>query len=194
MFSLSRNYIFPIFVYVLVIFVITIMVRVFPAGVLFPVSAGIMFLSPFIAGSRVEGLRWNTRGVVVGLVLSFFMLAGYLLLVNKPFNLRAVSLSVVVFHLFFVSIPEEVFFRGYLQEKLGNNLRGVLFVSFLFALGHVATRCIGRGCSGYGYLEALLTFFPSVAMGYMYIISRTLWANILFHFLANIVYTSTGGL
>lgn len=190
----QKNRILPICVYVLVIFVITIAVRVFPAGVLFPVSAGIMFLSPFVAGSRVEGLRWNTRGVVFGLVLSSFILSGYVLFVNKPFNLKAVSLSVVVFHLFFVSIPEEVFFRGYLQEKLGNDLKGVLLVSLLFALGHVATRCIGRGCSGYGYLEALLTFFPSVAMGYMYIVSRTLWANIFFHFLANIVYTSTGGL
>jgi hypothetical protein len=31
-------------------------------------------------------------------------------------------------------------------------------------------------------------------MGYMYATSGTLWGNIMFHFLSNIVYEATGGL
>jgi len=105
-----------------------------------------------------------------------------------------VSYLVIIQHLLLVSVPEEVFFRGYLQEEMGNNLKAILMVSLLFAVGHLAVRCMGFGCSGAGYVENLLTFFPSLVMGYMYLVSGTLWANIIFHFLANVVYIATGGL
>jgi membrane protease YdiL (CAAX protease family) len=34
----------------------------------------------------------------------------------------------------------------------------------------------------------MLTFFPSLVMGYLYRVTGTLWASIIFHFLANIVH------
>jgi membrane protease YdiL (CAAX protease family) len=40
--------------------------------------------------------------------------------------------------------------------------------------------------------QAILTFFPSLVMGYLYTTTETLWASIIFHFLANLVYISVG--
>jgi hypothetical protein len=174
--------------------VVTLMRIFLPPGYAFLLAAMLMLGVPFMMKSDVEGLRWNLRGVLIGIVASVAILSLYVIVIGKPFRLSKVSYLVIIQHLFLVAIPEEVFFRGYLQEKFGNNLKSILGVSLLFAVAHVATRCLGGGCSGAGYIEALLTFFPSIAMGYMYLISGTLWANIIFHFLANVVYVATGGL
>jgi len=184
----------PILAYIITVVVITIMRSFLPSEYVFPLAAVLMFGMPFIMKSNVEGLKWNLRGVLVGVTISAVILSLYVIVIGKPFQLSKVSFSFIIPHLVLVAIPEEVFFRGYLQEKIGNNLRGVLLVSLLFAVAHVVTRCLGGGCGGMGYLLTFLTFFPSIVMGYMYIISGTLWANIMFHFLANVVYVSTGGL
>lgn len=184
----------PILAYVLTVVVITIMRGFLPSEYVFPLAAVLMFGMPFLMKSDVVGLRWNLRGVLIGVTVSIVILSLYVLIIGKPIQPSRVSFSLIVPHLVLVAIPEEVFFRGYLQERIGNNLRGVLFVSLLFSVAHLVTRCLGGGCSGMGYLLALLTFFPSIVMGYMYVISGTLWANITFHFLANVVYVSTGGL
>jgi membrane protease YdiL (CAAX protease family) len=178
--------------------IIALMARFLSPDSVFPLAALLMFGMPFVMKSEVKGLRWNLRGVLIGVVLSVIILSLYLLLVlavfDKTFRLDNVSYLVIIQHLLLVSVPEEVFFRGYLQEEMGNNLKAILMVSLLFAIGHLAVRCMGFGCSGAGYVENLLTFFPSLVMGYMYLISGTLWANIIFHFLANVVYIATGGL
>jgi membrane protease YdiL (CAAX protease family) len=91
-----------------------------------------------------------------------------------------------------VALPEEVFFRGYLQQKLGNTLKAIIVVSLLFALAHFVTLCLG-GAHGLSVCsQAVLTFFPSLVMGYLYMSTGTLWASIIFHFLANIVHISAG--
>jgi hypothetical protein len=196
--SYSRPYFAPTAVYLLAIVIIALMTRFLSPDFVFPLAALLMFGAPFVMKSDVKGLRWNLRGVLIGVVLSVIILSLYVLLsmavLGKPFRLDNVSYLVIIQHLLLVSVPEEVFFRGYLQEEMGNNLKGILVVSLLFAVGHLTVRCFGFGCSGAGYVENLLTFFPSLVMGYMYLISGTLWANIIFHFLANIVYIATGGL
>ncbi|HWP92246.1 MAG TPA: CPBP family intramembrane glutamic endopeptidase [Thermodesulfobacteriota bacterium] len=184
--------------YLVVMLIIALMAKFLSPDSVFPLAALLMFGVPFVMKSEVKGLRWNLRGVLIGVVLSVIILSLYLLLVlavfDKTFRLDNVPYLVIIQHLLLVSVPEEVFFRGYLQEEMGNNLKAILMVSLLFAIGHLAVRCMGFGCSGAGYVENLLTFFPSLVMGYMYLISGTLWANIIFHFLANVVYIATGGL
>lgn len=195
---LSRVYLIPIGTYSIVIASIALMIRFLPSEFVFPLSALLMFGMPFVMKSDVKGLRWNLRGVLIGVILSAVILSLYIFLCLAVFDKRVqldnVYYSIIIQHLLLVSLPEEVFFRGYLQEELGNNLKGIIIVSLLFALGHLVIRCLGFGCTGAGYVENLLTFFPSLVMGYMYLISGTLWANIIFHFLANVVYIATGGL
>ncbi|MGH7909200.1 MAG: CPBP family glutamic-type intramembrane protease [Thermodesulfobacteriota bacterium] len=182
-----------IVVYVIVIFVITLLRRFLPSFVL-PIAALLFFLAPFLMKSKVTGLKWNLRGVLLGIAVSVIILSVYVVIVNKPIKLGKISYMLLILQLFLVALPEEVFFRGYLQEKIGNNLRGILIVSFLFAFGHFATVCLGGGYVGIACLKTLLTFFPSIVMGFMYAKTGTIWGNVIFHFLANVVYEGTGGL
>jgi len=179
--------------YVIVIFVITLLRRFLPSFVL-PVAALLFFSTPYLMKSKVTGLKWNLRGVLLGLVASVVILSIYLVIVNKPIKLGKISYTLLILQLFLVALPEEVFFRGYLQEKIGNNLKGILIVSSLFAIGHFATVCLGGGYVGIACLKTLLTFFPSIVMGFMYAKTGTIWGNVVFHFLANVVYEGTGGL
>ncbi|MGH7802260.1 MAG: CPBP family glutamic-type intramembrane protease [Thermodesulfobacteriota bacterium] len=183
--------------YVIVIFVITLLRRLLPGFVL-PIAAILFFSAPYLMKSKVTGLKWNLRGVLLGVAVSVIILSIYVVIikviVNKPLELSRVSYALLILQLFLVALPEEVFFRGYLQEKIGNNLRGILIVSSLFAIGHFATVCLGGGYVGIACLKTLLTFFPSIVMGFMYAKTGTIWGNVIFHFLANVVYEGTGGL
>jgi membrane protease YdiL (CAAX protease family) len=183
----------PLGVYVFVVCAITALRRFLP-GFVIPLSAVLLFSAPFVMKSNVSGLKPNLDGVLLGSAVSVVILSLYVIIVDKPVQLGRVSYSLVILQLFLVAVPEEVFFRGYLQEKIGNDLRGVLAVSLLFAIGHFVTGCVGGGLGGASCAKTLLTFFPSIVMGYMYATSGTLWGNIMFHFLSNIVYEATGGL
>ena len=179
--------------YVIVIFVITLLRRLLPGFVL-PIAALLFFSAPYLMKSKVTGLKWNLNGVLLGVAVSVIILSIYVVVVNKPIKLGKISYVLLILQLFLVALPEEVFFRGYLQEKIGNNLRGILIVSSLFAIGHFATVCLGGGYVGIVCLKTLLTFFPSIVMGLMYAKTGTIWGNVIFHFLANVVYEGTGGL
>ncbi|MER3445511.1 MAG: hypothetical protein C4291_01140 [Candidatus Dadabacteria bacterium] len=180
-------------VYAFVVCAITVLRRFLP-GFVIPLSAVLLFSAPFVMKSNVSGLKPNLDGVLLGIAVSVVILSLYVIIVNKPLQLGRVSYSLIVLELFLVALPEEAFFRGYLQEKIGNDLKGVLVVSLFFAVGHFVTGCIGGGLGGVGCAKTLLTFFPSIVMGYMYATSGTLWGNIMFHFLSNIIYEATGGL
>ncbi len=187
------EFLYSIGAYVFVICTITLLRRFLPNFVL-PLAAILMFLAPFAMKSNVKGLNWSLDGVLLGVAASVVILSLYVIIVSNPLQLRRVSYSLIILQLFLVAVPEEVFFRGYLQEKMGNTVKGVLVVSLLFAVGHFVTGCVGGGLGGVNCAKTLLTFFPSIVMGYVYATSGTLWGNIIFHFLSNIVYEATGGL
>ncbi|HZX12834.1 MAG TPA: hypothetical protein VFF49_00360, partial [Thermodesulfobacteriota bacterium] len=109
-----------ILVYLVVIIVITLF-RKFLPGFVLPIAALLFFLAPYLMKSKVTGLKWNLRGVLLGLVVSAIILSIYLVIVNKPIKLGKISYTLLILQLFLVALPEEVFFRGYLQEKIGNN-------------------------------------------------------------------------
>lgn len=92
-------------------------------------------------------------------------------------------LMTVVFQLLAVSLPEEAFFRGYLQETVGNNLKGVVAVSMLFSIAHLPGFIIN------GDVNSVLTFFPSLVMGYLYMRTSNILPCIIFHLFANIIFT-----
>jgi uncharacterized protein len=169
-----------------------------PSDYAFSFAAILMFSIPFIMKREVRGLRWDAKGFLTGLIVSVAILVLYTSLVlvstEHTINLSKINSSLIFVQLFFISIPEEAFFRGYLQENLGNNLMSVVVVSFLFALGHFFSICLLEGFQGLVCAQNFLTFFPSIIMGYLYLKTGTLWSSITFHFLSNVVYISTGGL
>jgi len=97
-------------------------------------------------------------------------------------------LNLILVHLLVVALPEEAFFRGYLQtaliDRLGKvqpRLRRVGFAivlsSVLFALGHLATTpVIGR----------LAVFFPSLLFGLLRDKTGSVGASIVLHAQCNV--------
>jgi hypothetical protein len=194
-----RNYLIPLIIYVLVITLILVMKLLIPWTYVISISAVLMLSVPFILKSDLSDLRWDRRGVLIGIAASIAVLliyisvlAGYGLYSGKSLMFHQLSYTFVLAQLLLVALPEEVFFRGFLQQRLGNTLWGIVAVSILFALGHFVTLCLGGGHGLSVCSQAILTFFPSLVMGYLYMATGTLWASVIFHFLANLVHISAG--
>ena len=127
--------------YLVVVCVIALLRRFLP-GFALPIAAILFFSAPYLMKSKVTGLKWNLRGVLLGFAVSIVILSFYVIIVNKPLELSKISYTLLILQLFLVALPEEVFFRGYLQEKIGNNLRGILIVSSLRS----EERRVGKEC------------------------------------------------
>lgn len=195
----ESKYLVPLSLYAFIILAILAMKFYIPWPYVTSIAALLMLSVPIITGTGTTNLRWDPRGIVIGLVVSLVLLLIYTLTIaligvytGESISFRMLSLTFILVQLLLVALPEEVFFRGYLQSKLGNNIKGVVIVSFLFAVGHFITLCIGGSHNISVCSQAVLTFFPSLVMGYLYLVTGTLWASIIFHFLANIVHIAIG--
>lgn len=127
-------------------------------------------------------LRFSVRDAVKGLMASAVILVPFWLLFSQGKEFHGLPAGALLFQLLGISLPEEVYFRGFLQDRIGNNLRGLLIVSVLFAVMHLP-RFIFHGDP-----YSLLTFFPSLVMGYLYFKTSNVLPSAIFHFLSNIVF------
>jgi membrane protease YdiL (CAAX protease family) len=94
-----------------------------------------------------------------------------------------------------IALPEEAFYRGYLQSRLddawGTKLRvagaalgpGVLVASAVFALGHMATIHVPA---------RLAVFFPALVFGWLRARTGGIGASLLFHALCNLFSEALG--
>ena len=99
--------------------------------------------------------------------------------------------SIFLIQLFLVGLPEEIFYRGYLQSRLDGlvgqdrvifgvpfNLTSALLCSALFALAHIVTvPNLGR----------LAVFFPSVLFGWMRRAYHDTLPPAIFHAICNVI-------
>jgi hypothetical protein len=181
------KYLLPLVIYIFVVSLIFLMKRFMSGAYVVSISAVLMLSIPFMLKADMSDLKWDPKGVLTGIAVSIVLLlayvsvlAGYGLYSGKSITFGRLSYTFILVQLLLVALPEEVFFRGYMQQKLGNNLKGIVAVSLLFALAHFVTLCLG---GGHGLLEcsqAVLTFFPSLVMGYLYMATGTLWASMVF--------------
>ena len=99
-------------------------------------------------------------------------------------------LNLILVQLLLVALPEEVFYRGYLQSRLDGligrdrrilgveiNVASTVLTSALFAIGHVIT---------IQSPTRLAVFFPSLLFGWMRRATGGVLAPILFHAICNI--------
>ena len=96
--------------------------------------------------------------------------------------MKTITVYVLLFQLLSVSFPEEFFFRGFLQDTIGRNFKAVLLVSLLFAVAHIPKALL------LGDWMSLLTFFPSLVMGWLYMKTNNILPGTIFHLLANLTY------
>lgn len=101
---------------------------------------------------------------------------------GPPLALSLQELGLIGVNAFFVAaLPEEFFFRGFVQPRFCKVIcpyQAILLTSALFALGHV----ILRGQPAY-----LLVFFPSVLFGMLRQWTGSIVAGVLFHGSCNVL-------
>ena len=190
----NKKYIY-LLSYILLVISIFLLNTFFEGGLALSVSATLMLLIPFFFKADYDYFNFKLDGFIRGLIISLLillvyiaLLKGYTLYSNKEFGLRDFTVSFILVQFLLIAIPEEVFFRGFLQKSFGNTIKAVFFVSILFAIAHLITVCGTGRVSLLGCGQNALTFFPSIVMGYLYVKTETLWSSIIFHFLANLVH------
>ena len=135
---------------------------------------GAIFFIPFFLGWRQF---WHPRG-------SFHFAFAPNEAVNEAFG-----------QLVIIALPEEAFYRGYLQSRLDEVLPGririlgadigpaLLVTSIIFALGHYAT---------IHEPARLAVFFPSLAFGWLRARTKGVGAGIAFHAMCNLFSETLG--
>jgi membrane protease YdiL (CAAX protease family) len=117
---------------------------------------------------------------------------------SLPFSLTLRPLDVaneVAGQLFVIALPEEAFYRGYLQSRLDEAWTprwrvlgatvgpGWLAASAIFALGHVATVHLPT---------RLAVFFPALLFGWLRARTGGIGASVCFHMLCNVYSQALG--
>jgi membrane protease YdiL (CAAX protease family) len=149
-----------------------------------------------IEASRVLGaariaVQWAVVAAITSwpwFVIAFPIYYG----IDHPFAFRGWDdpLDLVLGQLFVIALPEEAFFRGYLQTRLdrawppsrtlaGGAVGGSLVVtSVVFALAHVLTQ---------PHPARLAVFFPSLLFGWLRARTGGVGASVLFHAGCNVL-------
>ena len=172
-------------------------VVLFALGWCVPIVRGRSRAYSFVpAGQSVNGAK-----LLVGAVLLAFLLLAVALKcvrfwqLNVPLMVTPVGSQWgqwVVSQFTHVALPEEVFFRGYVLSGLllwsKTSLRSagpwsvyipVVLSSAVFALFHMAVQQSGFG---------LMTFFPGLILGMLFVKTQSLLIPVLFHATANVGY------
>jgi len=114
---------------------------------------------------------------------------------NFAFHVDASLLNEGLGQLLIIALPEEAFYRGYLQTRLDDALPyrvrifgaeitpGILVASAIFAVGHFATIRVA---------PRLAVFFPALVFGWLRARTRGVGAGILFHAACNMFSMTLG--
>ncbi len=147
-------------------------------NILLPIT---MLLFPLFIGHRVK-IRLSLKDLSIGLGISIVILLPYYLISGGDIN--KISLYYFFSQLLIISLPEEFFFRGFLQDSIGRNFKAVLLASSLFSLAHLPKAMFTNDW------VSLLSFFPSIVMGWLYMKTNNILPGTIFHLLANLAYKS----
>jgi membrane protease YdiL (CAAX protease family) len=141
------------------------------------------------AGAWTRGCRWLLLAVACILVPFAAAAAALRSAGALPAWVGGGPLGVedAILQLVLVVFPEEVFFRGYIQGRLGAGrepgraglLVRVVYTAALFALAHVVVEA--------GWIRAAV-FFPGIVMGWLRERTGGLLAPAGFHWLANLAW------
>jgi membrane protease YdiL (CAAX protease family) len=165
---------------------------------LIPTLIGRRAFPPFGATVGHIGPALRTLcGVCLGIFPALFLGLWLLTALHLPIPLRPVTagqpnwLAWLLYQFLYVAVAEEVFFRGYVQTSLTRLLaqrgwrehRGsqiaIVLSAACFALAHVAIQ---------GQITSALVFLPGLVLAWLFARTRSLFAPILFHGLANVSY------
>lgn len=150
-----------------------------PGASYFSLLPLLMIVFPLAVGHRVK-LTFSLQDFSLGFFVSLVVLLPYYLIFGETGKM--ITSYALLLNLLGIAFPEEFFFRGFLQDLMGKNLRAVLGASILFSLAHFPKAVFS------GEWSLLLSFFPSLIMGWLYMKTENILPSVLFHFLANLAY------
>jgi membrane protease YdiL (CAAX protease family) len=167
----------------------------------------LLYLPFFLIRNEKKNLRhfgleigdWRVSDLVSALKASVAVFIPYIIFClvfigNSPlagFDSPGKILSLVFSEIFLVGLPEEVFFRGYLQTSLEDVfLKRFRFLGVTFGLGLILTAAFFslNHLLLTGRLFSLAVFFPALVFGWLKERTGKIPAPAIFHALANIVY------
>ncbi|MCX8026320.1 MAG: CPBP family intramembrane metalloprotease [Thermodesulfovibrionales bacterium] len=146
-----------------------------------------LFLLIPILLHKTINTRLDIRHITIGVVASALILIPafiYKMLLGLAITQPPIDYILVTYLL--VAFPEEVFFRGFLMESFGCNIKGVVISSLLFSMAHWYRYFL------FGDYLAPLTFFPALIMGFLYMKTRNTITSTLFHGTCNTVLFTLG--
>ncbi len=154
------------------------------------------FIGFFILGFQLHLIRYRDELASITLktllffclfLALFIFLALSLNLVSFDFKIPLITLSFLTGNLFFVVIPEEVFFRGFLQKQIGDAIDHAygpyvanVLVSIVFAIVHYFF------VASFAYIS--FVFVISICYGLIYQWTRAIESSIFCHFGINAVH------
>lgn len=167
-----------LFGYFLLIIFSFILHYIKPGRMYYSILPVLMIAYPVFSGSRIK-ISFSLKDILIGFLASFLILFPcYLFLGGNP---TKITLADVLFQFIGVAFPEEVFFRGYIQESLKRSLNAVLITSLFFSFAHFPNAIFSNNW------VSLLSFFPSLIMGWLYLKTGNILPGTIFHFFANIL-------
>ncbi|MDA8077381.1 MAG: CPBP family intramembrane metalloprotease [Nitrospiraceae bacterium] len=141
-----------------------------------------LLAAPIVLQRKIR-FSFSVKGLLLGLSASLVILAPFYLIMPTAGRAGAdITARFIMTQLLAVALPEEVFFRGFLQEALGNTVKAALLSSGLFSLAHLPAFIFQHD------VYALLTFFPSLVMGFLYLRSANILPPVIFHFFCNVLF------
>lgn len=149
----------------------------------------LVFRQPLIAhAARLKAVLVRTLPIILVSILGMALLSWYWGLVGWAPKLPAILVPWMLCNLFFVTIPEEAFFRGFLQREIyewfgktkGASLLAVIVTSLFFTLLHV------NFAPSFSFLG--LIFLASMIYGALYQTTKAIESSILCHFLFNLTH------
>ena len=137
---------------------------------------------PYLMQGKIK-LTFCTRDILIGITVSAVVLSPMWYFMSRRGGIFVfLPATKVLFQIFGVAFPEEIYFRGFLQDRFGNHIKAMIVVSLLFSLAHLPQLIF------YGDPYSLLTFFPSLVMGFLYMRTANVLPCTIFHALANIIF------
>ncbi len=140
-----------------------------------------MILYPIFVGHRIK-FAFSIKDFLIGLGVSFLILVPYYLIFGG--SSEKITLYAILFQLLGVALPEEFFFRGFLQDSMGRSFKAIIFVSLLFSFAHLP-----KAIFYYEWI-LVLSFFPSLVIGWLYMKTNNVLPGTIFHFLANVIQST----
>lgn len=141
-----------------------------------------LLAAPIVLQRKIR-FAFSVRGLLLGLGVSVVILVPFYIIMPSMGRTGAeITARFLMVQLLTIALPEEVFFRGFLQEQMGNTFKAVLLSSGLFTLAHLPAVVFQHDP------YALFTFFPSLVMGSLYQRSANILSPVIFHFFCNVVF------